>query len=107
MMEPMTLLILQLNTTCIIDGCRRKFLPDTCANHDGRLPTKHIGEKTGEQSRDPGSSGHGSGDAALYAGCRTSALVLRSGRGTLVEVAFILRCADDGRHGRNVETGFG
>ena len=51
-MEPTTLSMPQL----IANFClwlQANGLPDACANHDGGLSTKHVGEETREQSSNP------------------------------------------------------
>ena len=82
-------------------------LPDTCTNHDRGLSTKHVGKETGAQSSDPRPSSHWSSDATLNVRSRASAVVPCGRCWTLIEVAFVLWCANNGRHRRDVETALG
>lgn len=82
-------------------------LPDNATNHDGRLPTEDIRQRTGDERTGPGASGHGGRDAALDQRLGPAALVavVKGGTlGALVEVALVALHAQLGRQRRNVET---
>lgn len=78
-------------------------IPDDGANHDGFLSAKDVGDEARGQGADPGTESHGGRDATLGRGLRTTAVAILISAG-LVEVALVLFGAEDGGHGRNVET---
>ncbi len=77
-------------------------IPDNRSNHDSLLPSQDIRNEARDQSTKPRSTGHGSSNTALHIWERTGTSLIIGERGTertLVEVAEVLRGADDGRHG--------
>lgn len=103
MVEPMHLgvEVQSSDSRCAQCGVAEPHSPDDGADHDGLLPPQDVREKAGDQSTEPGATGHGGGDAALDARTRTGAV--RRTRGALIEVTQILFGSDDGGHGRDVE----
>lgn len=78
-------------------------LPYHGANHDGFLPSQDIRKKARQQSPQKRTPGHGSGDSSLHVSSWACAVIVGRGRAALIEIAFILPCAKDGRHGRDVK----
>lgn len=81
----------------------KRDLPYRRSNHDCFLPSQDIRKKPRNQSPQKRAPGHGGGDSALHVRLRARAGFGGCGRAALVEIAFVLVCANDGRHGRDVE----
>lgn len=77
-------------------------LPDDGADLDRGLTAEDVREEAGNQSAQPGASGHGSSDTTLHSGpgAPAQALVVVT---QLVELAEVRLRGDDGRHGRDIE----
>jgi hypothetical protein len=77
-------------------------LPEDSANHDGLATAPEIRDETRRESTDPGTEGHGGGDSTLSVRVGTRAFPIL--HASLIEVALVLVCAENGRHGGDIET---
>lgn len=76
--------------------------PEDAADHDGLLSAEDIGEVPRDKSTNPRAARHRCRDTTLCACIGTTAFALCDS--ILVEVTFIRLGANDGTHGRDVET---
>lgn len=82
-------------------------LPNNTTNHNSILATKTIRNETRDESTEPRTTGHGSGNTTLSEGAETTTDVIvvewRAPR-PMIEITLISRRADNGRHRRDIET---
>lgn len=87
-------------SACVLSEGSRQYSPDDTSNHDRILAAKTIRNETRNQSTKPRTSGHGSRDTTLMQGAQTPTGLV----GVFIEVTEVSLRADDGRHGRDIET---